>query len=63
MIDVKVASYRTVKESFLKSTTLYRLETKSGLLNMYEKNKLYVVERRFNDFKQLHENLSNHPDY
>lgn len=50
-IDVKVLDYRTVKESILKSTTLYRIETKSNLLNLYEYNKVYVVERRFNDFK------------
>ena len=28
-----------------------------------ERDKLYQVDRRFNDFKQLHENLSQNPDY
>ena len=58
-----MADYRTVKESILKSTTLYRVETKSNLLNLYEHNKVYSVERRFNDFKQLHESLSSNPNY
>lgn len=32
-------------------------------MNLYDPSQEYVVERRFNDFKQLHEVLTSNPDY
>ncbi len=51
LINVKVVGYKTVKESWTKSYTLYRIETRSTLKNLYEPDRVYQVERRFNDFK------------
>lgn len=49
---------KQVNESFFKSVTLYQLQTVSSLMHLYDKGKTYKVDRRFNDFKQLHEHLS-----
>ncbi len=62
-IHVKVTGFKTVKESWTKSYTLFRIETRSTLKNLYEPDRVYQVERRFNDFKQLHEQLTQTQDY
>lgn len=63
VINVRVTEYRTVKESWSKSYSLFKVETKSTLLNLYDPDRVYQVERRFNDFKQLHDQLSSNKDY
>ena len=60
---MKVVSIRSEKESIFKTITYYELETTSSLLNLYELNKVYGVARRFNDFKQLHDQLVSCEDY
>jgi len=60
---VKIVGMRTVRESMFKSVTLYQLETASTLIGFYDSGKVYKVERRFNDFKQLHEQLTLEQDY
>lgn len=66
-IDVKVVEwYQNVKKSYLEQTvTYFKIQTTSSLHEKfgYESTKTYEVDRRFNDFKKLHENLSINPDY
>jgi hypothetical protein len=58
-MDVKVVSYRTVPGSmFAKATTFYRIKIKADIPQMYKRDTVFDVERRFNDFKLLHEKLS-----
>lgn len=63
LINVKIVGFRMVKESMFKSYTLFKIETRSNLMNLYDSDRVYIVERRFNDFKQLHEYLTSNPDY
>jgi hypothetical protein len=63
LISVEVVDYRSVKESYIKSFTLFKIETKSQLDNLYDPNRVYVVERRFNDFKQLNDLIVSNPEY
>lgn len=63
LISVEVVDYRSVKESYIKSFTLFKIETKSQLDNLYDPNRTYVVERRFNDFKQLNDLIVSNPEY
>ena len=55
---MKIVGMRTVRESMFKSVTLYQIETSSTLIGLYDRGKVYKVERRFNDFKKLHEQLT-----
>ena len=55
---MKIVGMRKVNESMFKSVTLYQLETQSTLIGLYSQGRLYKVERRFNDFKKLHELLT-----
>jgi hypothetical protein len=48
---VKVTGYHMVKKSMIESTTFYHIETRSNLEGLYDKDRVYKVERRFNDFK------------
>ena len=41
----------------------YTIETKSTLLSLYDKDKVYKVSRRFNDFKRLYLALKEVDDY
>ena len=54
VMDVKITGYEKVKEGWTGGYTVFRIETKSNLLN-YEPNHCYVVKRRFNDFKDLND--------
>ena len=63
VINVRVTGFRTIKESWSKSYSLFKVETCSTLLNLYEPDRVYQVERRFNDFKQLHEQLQSNKEY
>lgn len=63
-IDVKVTGYHNIKKTMLdKTTTFYHIEVKTELEGFQNNDKPLRVERRFNDFKQLHESLSINPDY
>ena len=66
-MKVKVVDYyQTPKKNLMdQSVTFFTIETistKHSHLNI-SKDKKYKVNRRFNDFKSLHENLSQNPDY
>ena len=58
------AEANKMDESMFKSAiTYYTLETKSTLLGLYNKDKLYTVRRRFNDFKRLYSALRTVDEY
>ena len=55
LLDVKITDVTQVRESMFKSSvTYYIIETRSTLSSNYQKDKVYEVRRRFNDFKRLH---------
>lgn len=57
-LDAKIVNVAHVRESMFKSSvTYYTLETRSTLLSLYNKDKVYEVKRRFNDFKRLYSAL------
>ena len=57
-LDAKITEVNHVKESMFKgSVTFYKIETTSTLLSLYNKDKVYEVRRRFNDFKRLYQAL------
>ena len=63
-LDAKITEVTHVRESMFKSAiTYYTLETKSTLLGLYNKDKLYTVRRRFNDFKRLYSALRTVDEY
>ena len=63
-LDAKISEVSHVKESMFKSSiTYYLLETKSTLLSLYNKDKVYHVRRRFNDFKRLYSALRQVDEY
>lgn len=63
-LDAKITELSHVKESMFKgSVTFYHIEAKSTLLSLYNKDKVYKVRRRFNDFKRLHQALRQVDEY
>jgi len=46
-----------------KTKTLYTIETTSTLLALYQSDRIYRVQRRFNDFKKLYATLKEVDDY
>ena len=63
-LDAKITEVTHVRESMFKSAvTYYTLETKSTLLGLYNKDKVYTVRRRFNDFKRLYSALRTVDEY
>lgn len=59
---VRVTRFHTTK-TWTTSTTFFEIKTKNKINSLYDEHKEYVVERRFNDFKTLHELLTNNSDY
>ena len=63
-LDAKITEVVHVKESMFKaSVAYYCVQTKSTLLNLYNKDKVYDVRRRFNDFKRLYSALRQVDEY
>ena len=48
---------------FASSVTFYLIETKSTLRSLYDKDRVYKVRRRFNDFKRLYQALKEVDEY
>ena len=58
LLDVKITDVSHIRESMFKSSvTYYNVETRSTLSSLYQKDKVYAVKRRFNDFKRLYSAL------
>ena len=63
-LDSKITEVVHVRESMFKaSVAYYCVKTKSTLLNLYNKDKVYEVRRRFNDFKRLYSALRQVDEY
>ena len=57
-LDTRIVDIKQMKESMFKSPiTYYTIKSTSSLLSLYEKDKEYTVQRRFNDFKRLYSAL------
>ena len=63
-LDAKITEVVHVRESMFKASVAYYIvQTKSTLLNLYNKDKVYEVRRRFNDFKRLYSALKQVDEY
>lgn len=63
-LDAKITEVVHVRESMFKaSVAYYCLQTKSTLLSLYNKDRVYEVRRRFNDFKRLYSALKQVDEY
>ena len=63
-MDTKIVEIKQIKESMFKQPiTYYTIKSTSTLLSLYEKDKEYVVQRRFNDFKRLYSALNQVDEY
>lgn len=55
LLDAYIVEVTNERESMFKSSvTYYTIETRSTLLHLYNKDQVYTVKRRFNDFKCLY---------
>ena len=53
-LDISIEEVKNVNESYFKKVTYYTIKTKSTLQSLYQKDKEYKIDRRFNDFKRLY---------
>ena len=53
-LDISIEEVKNVNESYFKKVTYYTVKTKSTLQSLYQKDKEYKIDRRFNDFKRLY---------
>lgn len=56
--EVRIVSYQTIQ-----NVVYYKIQTRASQHGLYDSEKVYSVERRFNDFKALHKHLSGNPAY